>query len=201
MDHDCGASQTITGSLINCNDVMEKVKILETANCEESMNSNHVCTRTYFVRNRIGGFSHNIRNSIVREGITARPTWRKICEPRKLRPRYLRVLSFGQAKYITDCTIQPPDGLDKTEWEKAVSCRILRIKVSRPGVPCTGQLTGVYQHVAKSVNRMTKAQVRNTLQESLTIARRDGHRVLILGDFNAAPPKGRRGYATGSATV
>jgi hypothetical protein len=28
-----------------------------------------------------------------------------------------------------------------------------------------------------------------------------GRRVLILGDFNAAPPKGRWGYATGSATV
>jgi endonuclease/exonuclease/phosphatase family metal-dependent hydrolase len=48
---------------------------------------------------------------------------------------------------------------------------------------------------------MARAQVRNTLQESLIMARRDGHRVLILGDFNATPPKGRWGYATGSATV
>jgi hypothetical protein len=29
---DCGALQTITGSLINCKDVMEKVPIIETAN-------------------------------------------------------------------------------------------------------------------------------------------------------------------------
>ncbi len=33
------------------------------------------------------------------------------------------------------------------------------------------------------------------------MARRDGHRVLIFGDFNAAPPKGCWGYAIGSATV
>ncbi len=39
---DCGASQTITGSLINCKDVMEKVTIIETANGGESMISNHV---------------------------------------------------------------------------------------------------------------------------------------------------------------
>ena len=51
---DCGASQTITGSLINCKDVMEKVTIIETANGEENMTSTHVCTKTYFVRNRMG---------------------------------------------------------------------------------------------------------------------------------------------------
>jgi hypothetical protein len=111
------------------------------------------------------------------------------------------IIHCSLAKYITDCTIQPPDGLDQKEWEKAVSGRILRLKVSRPGVPCTWQFTGVYQHVSSSVNRLARAQVRNTLQESLIMARRDGHRVLILGDFNAAPPKGRWGYATGSATV
>ena len=94
---DCGASQTITGSLINCKDVMEKVTIIETANGEENMVSTHVCTKTNFVR----GFDYNHRNSIVREGIATRPTWRKICEPRKypsnigLRSRYLRVISFG----------------------------------------------------------------------------------------------------------
>ncbi len=41
----CGASQTITGSLINCKEVMEKVTIIETANGEENMISNHVCTK------------------------------------------------------------------------------------------------------------------------------------------------------------
>ncbi len=51
---DCGASQTITCSLVNCKDVMENVTIIETANGEESMISNHVCTKTYFVRNRMG---------------------------------------------------------------------------------------------------------------------------------------------------
>jgi hypothetical protein len=73
------------------------------------------------------------------------------------------IIHCSLAKCITDCTIQPPDGLqvDQKEWEKAVSGRILRIKVSRPGVPYTWQFTGVYQHVAKSVKRMARAQVRN----------------------------------------
>jgi hypothetical protein len=42
---DCGASQTITGSLVNCKDVMEKVTIIETADGEENMKSTHTCTK------------------------------------------------------------------------------------------------------------------------------------------------------------
>ncbi len=48
---DCRASQTITSSLINSKDVMEKVTIIETENSEESMKSNLECTKT----NRMGG--------------------------------------------------------------------------------------------------------------------------------------------------
>jgi formylglycine-generating enzyme required for sulfatase activity len=29
------------------------------------------------------------------------------------------IIHCSLAKYITDCTIQPPDGLDQKEWEKA----------------------------------------------------------------------------------
>jgi hypothetical protein len=75
-----------------------------------------------------------------------------------------------------------------SEWQNSAYQGVL------PGVPFTWQFTGV-------VKRMARAQVRNTLQESHIIARRDGRRFLILGDFNAAPPKGRWGYSTGSATV
>ena len=49
-------SQTISGSPINCKDVMEKVTIIDTAFGEESMKSNHVFTKTYFVRYRMGDF-------------------------------------------------------------------------------------------------------------------------------------------------
>jgi hypothetical protein len=45
-------------------------------------------------------------------------------------------------KYITDCAIQLPDGLDQKEGGKAVRGRIMRIKVSRPGVSFTWQFTG-----------------------------------------------------------
>jgi exonuclease III len=105
------------------------------------------------------------------------------------------------AKHVTDSAIQPPVGLDQTVWENAVDGRILQIKVSRQGFPLTWHFIGVYQQVAKSVNRTARTQVRNTLQESLTKARQDGHNVLIMGDFNAAPPDGCWGYATGSDTV
>jgi hypothetical protein len=51
---DCGASKTITGSLVNCKDVMQKVTFIETADGEEHVKSIQTCTKTYFVRNRMG---------------------------------------------------------------------------------------------------------------------------------------------------
>ncbi len=50
---DCGASQTITGSLIICKEVKEK-ETIETANGDDSIKSTHTCIKTYFVRNRMG---------------------------------------------------------------------------------------------------------------------------------------------------
>ena len=51
---DCGASQTITESLLNSRDVIEKQTRIVTADGKEGMVSTHVCTKTYFVRNRTG---------------------------------------------------------------------------------------------------------------------------------------------------
>ena len=51
---DCGASSTLTGSLINATDIEEKVTIIETADGEERMRSSNKCIKTYFVRNRMG---------------------------------------------------------------------------------------------------------------------------------------------------
>jgi hypothetical protein len=49
----CGASQTITVSLLNCKEVKQKVTIIETADVDDSMNSTHTCFKTYFVRTRV----------------------------------------------------------------------------------------------------------------------------------------------------
>jgi hypothetical protein len=38
---DCGASQTITSSLINCKEVKEKLTIIETVDGDDSMKSPH----------------------------------------------------------------------------------------------------------------------------------------------------------------
>ena len=47
---DCGASSTLTGSLINLNatDIEEKVTIIETADGEERMRSSHKCIKDIF---------------------------------------------------------------------------------------------------------------------------------------------------------
>ena len=51
---DCGASQTITGSVLNCSDIREKITKIVTADGKESMTSTHTCLKTYFARNRTG---------------------------------------------------------------------------------------------------------------------------------------------------
>ena len=51
---DCGASTTMTGSLLNCADIVEKITTVETAKDGEGMTATHSCNKTYFVRNRVG---------------------------------------------------------------------------------------------------------------------------------------------------
>ncbi len=51
---DCGASITITGSLIYCVDVEEHKTIIGTAKEGESIVATHACSKTYFVKNRVG---------------------------------------------------------------------------------------------------------------------------------------------------
>jgi hypothetical protein len=51
---DCGASVTITGSLLNCDDVEVKITKIETAKEAECSVVLHTCRKTHFVRNRLG---------------------------------------------------------------------------------------------------------------------------------------------------
>jgi len=115
------------------------------------------------------------------------------------------IVHCSLANHITDCVVQYPDasGLlaNQQEWNGAVDGRIQCIKVTRPGSPFTWKFVSVYQHVARSANRTARALVRNTLHDLVEKARKDGHRVAILGDFNAAPPGGRWGYSKWSAAA
>jgi hypothetical protein len=52
--NDCGASATITGSLINTSETSERITIIETADGRDSMTASHKCLKTYFLRNRTG---------------------------------------------------------------------------------------------------------------------------------------------------
>ena len=51
---DCGASRTVTGSLLNTRVVIEKTINMETADGKQSLKSSHTCLKTYFLRNRTG---------------------------------------------------------------------------------------------------------------------------------------------------
>jgi hypothetical protein len=51
---DCGASTTITGSLANTTDVVEKETIVDMAESGARMKATHTCMKTYFLRNRTG---------------------------------------------------------------------------------------------------------------------------------------------------
>ncbi len=73
--------------------------------------------------------------------------------------------------------------------------------VTKPGSSYTWKFIGVYQHVARSANRKAWSLMQHTLQEIVTAAQKENHRVAIVGDFNAAPPRGRLGYSRWSATV
>jgi hypothetical protein len=51
---DCGASVTITGSLANSTDIVEKRVKIDMAECGAKMYSSHSCKKTYFVNDRFG---------------------------------------------------------------------------------------------------------------------------------------------------
>ena len=115
------------------------------------------------------------------------------------------IVHCSLARHMTDCVIPYPEAngseTDKQEWIGAVDGRIQCIKITRPGSPLTWQFVGVYQHVAASGKRAARAIVRNTLSDVVERATKEGHRVALLGDFNAAPLGGRWGYSKWSAAV
>ena len=66
---DCGASTTITGSLINCADIAEKETLIDTAKEGEGMTATHPCNQTYYVRNRMGEVDTITTPAIFVEGL------------------------------------------------------------------------------------------------------------------------------------
>ena len=111
------------------------------------------------------------------------------------------IIHCSLANHVTDCSISPPENSDNTAWKAATDGRILRLLVTRPGLPFKWEYVGVYQHVAKAANRTARTLLRDTLGTILETARAEGERTVFLGDFNAAPPRGRWGYANGSRAV
>ena len=111
------------------------------------------------------------------------------------------IIHCSLAKHITDCTVAPPDQVNKTDWEAAVQGRVLRLQVTRPGAMSTWEFIAVYQHVAKSANRAARTLLRETLGAALNVAKSENKRVMFVGDFNAAPAGGRCCYAERSCAA
>ncbi len=65
---DCGASITITGSILNFVDVKEHKIIIETAKKGESIGATHACRKTYFVKNRVGDMVSITTSAIYMKG-------------------------------------------------------------------------------------------------------------------------------------
>ena len=115
------------------------------------------------------------------------------------------IVHCSLANRMTDCVLQYSGAdvsePDKPAWSAAVEGRIQCVKVTSVDSTLTWQFVGVYQHVARNSNRTARAVVLAALNNLTTEARAKGHRVAILGDFNAAPPGGRWGYSKWSAAA
>ena len=107
------------------------------------------------------------------------------------------VVHCSLANYMIDCVVPDPGGIDGAA---AVDGRILHLKITRPETPHTWHFVGVYQHVARSTNIGARNLLRATLHGIIDQASKDTQPVVILGDFNSAPPQGRWGYSRWSAT-
>ena len=80
---DCGASTTVTGSLLNCTDVEVKNTIIETAKDGEGMTATHSCKKTYFVKNRLGDIISITTPAIYVRNLPQDLIERKISQSRK----------------------------------------------------------------------------------------------------------------------
>ena len=63
------------------------------------------------------------------------------------------------------------------------------------------EFTGIYQHVARGANRAARTILREKLDAGPKVAKQENKRVIFLGNFNASPLDGRRGYAKWSGAT
>ena len=108
------------------------------------------------------------------------------------------VIHCSLAKHITQVEIQCPIGAEQVMWAKTVAGRIMHLQLSRANCPHTWHLVGLYQYVAKPANTELRRLILSTLEQILKEAQAAGHKVMLLGDVNAAPRGGRWGYSLSS---
>jgi hypothetical protein len=108
------------------------------------------------------------------------------------------VIHCSLAKHITQVEIQCPIGAEQVMWAKTAAGRIMHLQLSRANCPHTWHLVGLYQYVAKPANTELRRLILSTLEQILKEAQAAGHKVMLLGDVNAAPRGGRWGYSLSS---
>ena len=102
------------------------------------------------------------------------------------------------ARHATKLEVVRPPGIASESWSEAVQGRILLLQLSRPELSCTWWFVGVYQHIASETNDPARHLLMLTLGHLKVLAAEGGHRLVIMGDANAAPQGGRWGYSPSS---
>jgi len=108
------------------------------------------------------------------------------------------VIHCSLAKSITLEEARCPVGMEQDSWQQAISGRILHLMLARQQCPHTWHLLGVYQHVASPDNTELRNQLLSSLTDIMNAAKAEQHKILLIGDVNAAPIGGRWGYSVSS---
>ena len=91
-----------------------------------------------------------------------------------------------------------PEGMEQDSWLKAISGRILHLKLIRQQCPHTWHLLGIYQHVASPDKTELRSRLLSSITDIMTEVTAAQHKILLIGDVNAAPRGGQWGYSASS---
>jgi hypothetical protein len=78
------------------------------------------------------------------------------------------VIHCSLANCITTTQVTTPGDAEQEVWSRAVNGRIMHLQLSRPELPYTWHIVGIYQHVASSYTVQARALVRQSVQHIWT---------------------------------
>jgi hypothetical protein len=105
------------------------------------------------------------------------------------------VVHVSAAKHIQQLEVTCPPRVDREQWLPAVKGRILLLELARPDVDGAIWFVGLNQHVAAVPNLQDREILLSTIAHLALQIQNRGGRLIVLGDANAAPDRGRWGYS------